>query len=560
MEHDLQLLPRVAYFSMEMALDPAMSTYSGGLGVLAGDVMRSAADLAVPLVGVTLVSRRGYFRQSIEGGAQVEAPAPWDPAGSAKPLPAKVQVRIGERDVWIGGWQHMVTSHCENSRPVPVLLLDTHLPENHPDDRALTDTLYGGDERYRLCQEMVLGIGGVKMLAALGVQVEKYHLNEGHAAFLTLELLRMHTAAGRSVEKASQAVRAHCVFTTHTPVPAGHDQFDYPLALQHLGDLVPEANLRKLAGEERLNMTSLGLNLCGWVNGVAQRHAEVSRDMFPGYEVHAITNGIHPWLWASDAHRELFDKHVHHWASEPELLLHADRIPPEEIAKAHAASKRKLLAFCAEQAPGTKLDPNRFTIGFARRMTDYKRPHLLFSDIVRLKRIAKKYPIQVVLGGKAHPRDLLGKKHIQNLHAWARDLADSVPIVFLPNYGMEAGRLMVGGVDVWLNTPQRPLEASGTSGMKAALNGVPNLSVLDGWWLEGWSEGVTGWAIGEDGPHDAEADAASLYHKLEDVVLPLFYEGGDAWIQVARSAISRNGSFFNSHRMLRRYVLEAYSR
>jgi len=552
-------LPRVAYFSMEMALDPGMGTYSGGLGVLAGDMMRSAADLALPIVGVTLLSRQGYFRQTIQGGLQVEQDATWDPAKFAQKLPAKVPVTIRGREVWVGGWQHMVGSHCENSRAVPVLLLDTDLPENHPEDRKLTSFLYGGDETYRLCQEIVLGIGGVRMLAALGLQIQKYHLNEGHAALLTLELLRERLAAGEARLTAIGAVQDQCVFTTHTPVPAGHDQFDYPLARACLGAVVDELNVPELGGPERLNMTHLALRLSGWVNGVAKRHAEVSRTMFPGYQVHAITNGVHPWTWASDAHRRLFDQHVPHWCHEPERLLHADRIPAEELLAAHREAKQALLNLL-RGAGGRALDPERFTIGFARRMTDYKRPSLLFSDLARLRAIARRHPIQIALAGKAHPRDTEGKRHIARLHEWARTLGDEIPVVFVPDYGVESARLLVSGVDVWLNTPQRPLEASGTSGMKAAVNGVPSLSILDGWWLEGCQEGVTGWAIGQDEPHDNERDAAALYDKLENTVLPLFYGNAEGWLQVMRGAISHNGSFFNSHRMVRRYMLEAYSR
>ncbi|KQT08095.1 alpha-glucan family phosphorylase [Ramlibacter sp. Leaf400] len=558
MDNEL-LLPRVAYFSMEMALEPGMGTYSGGLGVLAGDHMRSAADLALPLVGVTMLSRQGYFRQSIEGDTQVEHDATWDPSKYAKRLPAKVRVTIRGREVWVGGWRHMVGSRCEDSKAVPVILLDTDLPENHPEDRKLTAFLYGGDETYRLCQEIVLGIGGVRLLAALGQQVQKYHLNEGHAALLTLELLRERLAAGETREEAIAGVQAHCVFTTHTPVPAGHDQFDYPLAAECLGPLVKDLGVQELAGKERLNMTHLALRLSNWVNGVAKRHAEVSRTMFPGYEVHAITNGIHPWTWASDAHRRLYDQHVQHWCHEPELLLHADRIPSAELLAAHREAKQALIALL-QRSGGRRLEADRFTIGFARRMTDYKRPSLLFSDMARLQAIAKKYPIQIALAGKAHPRDELGKRHIARLHAFARELGDSIPIVFVPDYGIEAGRLLVGGVDLWLNTPQRPLEASGTSGMKAALNGVPNLSILDGWWLEGCEEGLTGWAIGEDGPHDDALDSKALYDKLEKTVLPLYYENPEGWMAVMRGAITRNGSFFHSHRMVRRYMLEAYTR
>lgn len=557
-EPDL-LLPRIAYFSMEMALEPGMGTYSGGLGVLAGDVMRSAADLSLPMVGVTMMSRQGYFHQRIEGGEQVEDDATWDPARYATRLPVKVPLTIRGREVWVGGWEHRVDSRCQTSHAVTVLLLDTDLPENHPEDRRLTAFLYGGDNAYRLCQEMVLGIGGVRLLAALGQQVQKYHLNEGHAALLTLELLRERLARGEPREQAVAAVQDHCVFTTHTPVPAGHDQFDYPLALACMGPLLRELDVAELAGAASLNLTHLALRLSGWVNGVAQRHAEVSRTMFPGYTVHAITNGVHPWTWASDAHRRLYDRHVPHWCHEPELLLHADRIPADELLAAHREAKQALLGLL-QRAGGRTLDPQRFTIGFARRMTDYKRPSLLFSDLARLRRIARRHPLQIVLAGKAHPRDELGKRHIARLHQWARELGDAIPVVFLPNYEVEAARLLVSGVDLWLNTPQRPLEASGTSGMKAALNGVPSLSILDGWWLEGCEEGITGWAIGEDGPHDDELDSASLYDKLERVVLPLFHQDPGGWLKVMQGAIAKNGAFFNSHRMVRRYVLDAYSR
>jgi starch phosphorylase len=392
-----EAVPRIAYFSMEIALEPAIHTYSGGLGVLAGDMMRSAADLALPLVGVTLVSRDGYFRQEIVAGAQVEHPDPWQPERFAQQLAAKVMVRIGEREVWIAGWHYTVTSRSRGAPGVPVILLDTDLPENHPDDRALTQSLYGGDDAYRLRQEMVLGVGGVRMLAALGVTVRKCHLNEGHAAFLTLELLHAQQAGrgeGGGSGKAIEAVQRQCVFTTHTPLPAGHDQFDYAMALPWLGELADEAVLRPLAGAGRLNMTCLALNLSGWVNGVAQRHAETSRSMYPGYDVHAITNGVHPWTWTCEPYRRLYERHVPHWCHEPELLMHADRIPTPEIVSAHAQAKRALLAYAARVVPGCRLEQERFTIGFARRMTDYKRPQLLFTDLDRLRRIAARYPFQ----------------------------------------------------------------------------------------------------------------------------------------------------------------------
>ena len=554
--------PRVAYFSMEIALRSEIPTYSGGLGVLAGDTMRSAADLDLPMIGVTLASRAGYFRQEIVDGRQVEQSDTWQPEKWTQRLPAKVALQIASREVWAGAWLYTVEGHRGGA--VPVILLDTDLPENQAEDRELTHYLYGGDEMYRLKQEMVLGIGGVRMLGALGLPIRKYHLNEGHAALLTLELLRRLAHAPQEAGSAGlhydvPAVRQRCVFTTHTPVEAGHDQFPYDLAERLLGDFVDRGELRRLAGEERLNMTRLALNLSEHVNGVARRHAEVSRRMFPGYRVHAVTNGVHPWTWACDSFRRLYDAHLPRWCHEPELLVRADGIPDEELRQAHAEAKGALLEHI-RRGGGPALDPALPVLGFARRMTPYKRADLLFSDLERLKAIAQRQPFQIVLAGKAHPRDGGGKQHIERLHAWARELQDALPVVFIPNYGMDLARLLVSGVDVWLNTPLRPLEASGTSGMKAALNGVPNLSVPDGWWAEGLIEGVTGWGVGGEADADNARDAAALYDKLAQQVLPLYYGDRPAWTAVMKGAITRNASYFNSHRMMRRYAVEAYLR
>ena len=552
--------PRIAYFSMEIALEDRIPTYSGGLGVLAGDMMRSAADLGVPMIGVTLASRQGYFRQEIREGRQAERPDPWDPAAHAQRLPAKVQVHIAGREVWVGAWQYDVQTSCAQFPPVPVLLLDTDLPENASQDRQLTDNLYGGDESYRLAQEIVLGIGGLRMLNALGTHVVKYHLNEGHSALLTLELLRELGAGGdrAGLQEAMAAVRKRCVFTTHTPVEAGHDQYPHPLVEQALAGVTDPLVLHTVCPDPRFNLTRLALTLSGWVNGVAARHAETSRGLFPGYDVHAITNGVHALTWTSPAMQAVFDRHIPQWCHEPELLVRALRLPDGEVTEAHARAKQGLMLSLAGVPGADRLDPQRFTIGFARRMTDYKRPGLLFTDRERLRAIAARFPFQVVVAGKAHPHDEQGKHHIESLHAWARELGGEVPVVFVPDYRMDVARRLVAGVDLWLNTPQPPLEASGTSGMKAALNGVPSLSVLDGWWVEGCEEGITGWAIGEDGEGDPHRHAESLYDKLERVILPAFAADHGAWAAIMKSAIARNGSYFHSHRMIRRYVSEAY--
>jgi glycogen phosphorylase len=554
---------RIGYFSMEIALQSDIPTYSGGLGVLAGDTLRSAADLEVPMVAVTLVSRQGYFRQHLdERGCQVEQEDGWDPAKWASRLPAKVSVFIDGREVWIGAWLYRL--HGIGGAVQPVVLLDTWLPENDEADRTITDHLYGGGSEYRLKQEIVLGIGGVRMLDALGFRLDVYHLNEGHSALLTLQLLHRHAYAAKDSRSGEPrfdlpAVRELCHFTTHTPVEAGHDRFDYALVRRVLGEFVDPELLRELAGDEALNTTRLALNLSGYVNGVAKRHAETSRQLFPGYRFTAITNGVHPGTWAAAELAALYDQYMPGWRIEPELLMRADCcLPDDALWLGHCQAKARLLDRVAGSC-GIRLDPELPVIGYARRMTEYKRPGLLFKDPGRLRQVARSQPFQVVLAGKAHPRDEAGRGAIQALHAVGRELAGHVPVAYLPDYDMDCALDMVAGCDVWLNTPLPPMEASGTSGMKAALNGVPNLSVLDGWWVEGHIEGVTGWSIGNGAAVHDDGDARDLYHKLESVVLPL-YADRHGWLTVMKSAISRNASVFHSHRMMRRYVAESYLR
>ncbi|MBI3479697.1 MAG: alpha-glucan family phosphorylase [Nitrosomonadales bacterium] len=556
--------PRIAYFSMEIALRNEMPTYAGGLGVLAGDTVRSATDLELPMVAVSLVSRAGYFRQEIDAqGRQLEHEEIWDPRSWAHPLDAKIAVRIDDRSVWIGAWLFVLEGHMGGRQPV--LLLDTDLDENSSDDRAITHYLYGGDNTYRLKQEIVLGIGGVRLLQALGFAIRHFHMNEGHSALLGLELMRRYTYPVEELRPGESPydlprVRDLCSFTTHTPVEAGHDRFSYELVKRVLDNGFDMQVIKGLAGEDSLNMTRLALNLSEYINGVAKKHAEVSNAMFPGYKVHAITNGVHPYLWTAENFRQLYDHYLPGWCHEPQLLMRADCcIPDAAIWEAHVQAKQHLIEK-VQSLTGVVLRPDIAIFGFARRMTAYKRPDLLFSNLERLRAIARKHPFQIVLAGKAHPRDENGKQIIAQLHAQASALADAITVVYLPDYDMALAQLMTAGVDVWLNTPLPPFEASGTSGMKAAFNGVPNLSILDGWWLEGCLEGITGWAIG-DATGLPDDNARALYDKLEQVVLPLYYNSDrSAWIKVMKGAISKNASYFNSHRMMRRYATEAYAR
>jgi starch phosphorylase len=547
----------IAYFTMELALRVEVHTYAGGLGVLAGDTVRSCADLELPVVFVSLLSRLGYFRQEIDSeGRQVEHPDPWDPERWAQPLAAMIGVQIEGRDVWVRPWLYVHKS--ELGYAVPVLLLDTDLEQNDGRDRDLTHYLYGGNEEYRLKQELLLGVGGVRILEALGFDIGTYHLNEGHAAFATVELLKRFPRRRRQTDKTewsydADRVRDLCVFTTHTPVEAGHDRFSYDLVTRIGTDLMPLEALKLFGGSDRLNMTRLALNLSGYVNGVAQRHAVTARAMFPGFDVRAVTNGVHVGTWAHPAFAALYHAHYPQWMHEPEVLVRADQLPDSDIWSAHEKAKADLCTLVHEHA-GVQLDPNLPVIGFARRMTGYKRPDLLFKDLQRLASIAEKYPFQLVFSGKAHPADTAGKDSLQVIHAAIRELSGRIPMAFLRNYDMSIAQVLIAGADVWLNNPLPPLEASGTSGMKAAVNGLLNLSMLDGWWVEGCIEGVTGWSI-EDG-----TDAKSLYDKLEQVVLPLYYDNRTRWIWMMKQAIGKIACYFNSHRMMRRYAAEAYLR
>jgi glycogen phosphorylase len=556
--------PRIAYFSMEIGVLPEMPTYSGGLGVLAGDTIRAAADLGIPLVAVTLLHRTGYFYQRLDPtGWQIEEPVAWPVDNFLSDTGTRASVSIEGRTVTVRAWLYKVIGNT--GKLVPVYFLDTDLPENSAWDRRLTDMLYGGDAHYRLCQEVVLGIGGVRMLEALGLgEIERYHMNEGHSSLLTLELLRRRLK-GESRKAPSPedmaAVHDRCVFTTHTPVASAHDQYPLELAERVLGPQPAWCVRETICHEGRLNMTYLALTLSHYVNGVAKRHGEVSQHMFGSHKIDSITNGVHGTTWVSEALGQLYDLRIPGWRADSSSFRYALGIPADEIWNAHRATKRVLMDY-ANRTTNAGFDMDVFTIAFARRATAYKRPGLLFANLQRLRDISNEVGrLQILYAGKAHPSDDEGKRHIQRITQVARELAPDVRIGFLPNYDMNLAGLMTAGADLWLNTPERPLEASGTSGMKAALNGIPSLSVLDGWWLEGCIEGVTGWAIGGDTrgtTSDWSADAESLYTKLEHAIVPMFYNERNRYIDVMRHAIALNGSFFNTQRMVQEYVTKAY--
>jgi len=509
----------IAYFSMEVAINDDIPTYSGGLGVLAGDAIRSAADMGIPMVAVSLLHRKGYFYQRLDpSGWQHEEPVNWIVEDFLEEMDPRTSVEVEGRAVRLRAFKYEVRG--VGDRVVPVYFLDADLPENDVQDRRFTDHLYGGDQRYRLCQEVILGMGGTRMLRALGYHgIERFQMNEGHSSLLTLELLNelLRSEGRTSINNNDvETVRRKCVFTTHTPVPAGHDQFPMALVRQVLG-YHPAFDMEEVfCCEGVLNMTYLALNLSHYVNGVAKKHAEVSRHMltpkkdYIHYEIDSITNGVHAATWVSESFQELFNRHIPGWEEDNFSLRYALSLPKEEVWQAHMKAKRGLLHY-VNQETNAGMDSDFLTVCFARRAAAYKRADLIFQDIERLKRIAATVgPLQLVFAGKAHPHDREGKEIIRRIFQARDALGDRVKTAYLGNYNLQLGRRMTSGADVWLNTPQPPLEASGTSGMKAAVNGVPSLSVLDGWWIEGCIEVYRPRFIGHSVAHIQAAFSTGL--------------------------------------------------
>jgi starch phosphorylase len=599
----------IAYFSAEFALHQSLPIYAGGLGVLAGDHCKEASDLGVPLIGVGFMYPQGYFHQSVSPeGWQKESyerlnwdNAPIEPAVTADGKTCIVPVPLGNRSVLVQVWRVRLGR-------VKLYLLDTGLEENAPWDRELSARLYGGDRETRIQQEIILGIGGVRALKALGSTPAVWHLNEGHAAFVVLQRIRDHIESGLSFDEALEEVRLTTVFTTHTPVPAGHDAFPFSLVETHLAgcwgtlgeyrDRFMQLGAYDNGSGPQFNMTALALRAAKGVNAVSRLHGVVTREMWapiwPGVPedlrpVRAITNGIHMPTWLSNEMSRLFDDYMPaDWRDrhdEPDLWAQVLEIPDEALWAARDALRQYLFAFIRERArerwreeqvsaarvvaAGTRVDPNALTIGFARRFTGYKRPELIFHNPQRLQAIlnASRRPVQIVFAGKAHPADETGKHHLQQVYRRAIDPAFGGRIAFVDDYDLHVAHFLVQGCDVWLNNPRKPLEASGTSGMKASLNGVPHLSIGDGWWAEGYT-GDNGWLIdaGEAGNSEAQdtADAARIYDLLEREIVPTFYDRDNGiptkWLSFVRNAIVSVAPRFSARRMVKEYVEYMYAR
>ena len=539
----------VGYFTAEIGLWSELHTYSGGLGVLAGDHVKSAADAEIPLVGVTLLYRKGYGRQHLdENGIQTETYRDLDPEQHLQDTGMDMSLPLDGGELWAKVWRADiagVTGHV-----VPVYFLDTFHPKNSEKHLDLGLTLYGGDDWVRIRQEYLLGIGGLRLLEQLGMEVDGLHLNEGHCTFALLEML----GKGWSREQLAKRV----LFTTHTPVPAGHDRFEWDAVEEVLGDLLP-SDARQLvidAGDpeegRRISMSHLAVALSGPVNAVSNLNAWVASSMFADHHIAPITNGVHHITWTSPMMADLFDKELPGWKEDPSKLAHAGKISTENLTEARGIA-RKVLRELVQTSTGVRLDKSRLTIGFARRFATYKRANLVFSNLERLREIGAG-KIQFVFSGKAHPRDAGGKALIKSIFDSAKDLVEDIPVAFLEDYSMATGLAMTGGVDIWLNNPIRPMEASGTSGMKAAMNGVPNCSILDGWWPEGCEHGVNGWAIGKaDDERDDVRDAKNVLDVIENEVLPAWDEGDERWCEIMRASIATSARFTGA-RMISDYL------
>ena len=539
---------KIAYFSAEIGLSSSLPTYSGGLGVLAGDHIKASADAGIEMLGISLLYKEGYFKQLLdkEGNQKEEYPR-FELGDHLSLLPNKFSIKIRGREVWIQAYEYLHTS--ETGHIIPIYFLDTDIDENISEDRMITLRLYSGDKNHRILQESILGFGGIRFLDAYDFDsIEKFHMNEGHSSFLTLALLEKYN-------KNEEKVKSMCHFTTHTPVAAGHDNFSTERCSNILNSLMPnDLNLPSIK-DNRLHMTELGLYYSNTANGVSKLHGKVAQDQFPDFDIDYITNGVYHPHWIGDSFAELFDDYFKNWKIDPNLLLNVDNIDNEKIISAHKQQKDELINY-ANLFTENKLSSDVLTIGFARRAAEYKRAGLIFSNIEKLIEIGSG-KIQMIFSGKAHPNDIKGKQIIKEVVNNANQLVDEVNIVFLENYNMHLGRLITSGVDLWLNTPIRPNEASGTSGMKAALNGVPNFSVIDGWWAEGCKDNENGWAIGSPDSCNDIADAESLYFKLENQIINTFYNDKIKWIQIMKNSI-KTGVDFTAHRMVNDYKDKFY--
>lgn len=557
----------VAYFSMEVAIRSDMSTYSGGLGVLAGDTLKTIADFKYSALGITLLHEKGYVGQSLDlAGKQVSHCEMWNKEEYLTKLPFTINVPLSDHNVSCAVWQYDIVGQFGSV--VPVYFLDSNVPDNTEYDRTLTSNLYGGDSFYRLCQEQILGIGGLALLEKLKFNSQKvriYHLNEGHASFVGLSLYNQVKNDFSTHNEVMDYIGSKLAFTTHTPVAAGHDRF----LLEDVKRVLPVDLFEEIPKESKVEgklcMTRLSLHFSGVVTGVAKTHEKVTEKMFPKYDVIPVTNGAYHMEWTHPNFKKLYDEYIPEWSYDPSTFRKAISIPDDKIWNVHIQIKKDLIEYV------NKFSVNEFsddvcTLGYARRFTSYKRPALILADLDRLEEMISTVGcLQIIFAGEAHPKDQKGIELIRTIFQKTQEHKGKIKMVFLEDYNMDMATKLVAGVDIWLNTPLQKYEASGTSGMKAAFNAIPHLSVLDGWWPEGWIEGITGWSIGTnmnearlDNQSSWDLEVTDLYDKLANKILPLYYQDRLGFIKIMKHAVALNGSYFNTYRMMNEYTAKVY--
>jgi starch phosphorylase len=541
--------PSIAYICLEFGLEDTIKTYAGGLGILAGDTIKTAADLHLPFIGISLLYKNGYFKQSVdEQGNQSAENDVWDWSKILHKEIDSLKIVIGQQILYVHVWSYQIKGQQGS---VPLYFIDTDHPDNPEEFRKVSDRLYAPDHHIRLLQQLVIGYGAIQVYERLTKTLpEIIHINESHAAYSIVYLLKKLN---------EEDVKNRFVFTTHTPVTAGHSKHNVEELTGLLGTDLTYIDTT-LTKDGVLNLSELAIFYSKYTNAVSYMHREVTKHMFPESHVEAITNGVHPQTWVSHAMQKVFDQHIPEWRIDTDHLRKSLIIPDEEIDKAHKISKNEL-CYYIDTYRHKKLDPTIFTIGFARRFAEYKRNDLIFTDYNRLNEIGKKYgSLQLVFSGKAHPNDTKGQEYIRNIVNIAHEKFDYLNVVYIPNYGIEISKLLVSGVDLWLNNPVVPMEASGTSGMKASMNGIPNLSTIDGWWKEGSFEGLTGWNIGGscEGEDCSKEEIEQMYDKLENHILPIYYEDKQHWINIQKHCIAMNGSYFHTKRMMEEYLLKGY--
>ncbi len=543
-------LPKIGFVSMEFGLEDEMKTYCGGLGILSGDIFKSNTDLEYEMIGISILYKKGYFKQVIVNGKQTEEDDLWDYKKFLTKVDKQFILKVNNLEINYQLWKYEYKSMASGFVNC-IYFIDTDIESNTENIRILSDHIYPWDKTIWNMQEILLGLGAIDINKQLNLGIEIFHLNESHSAVLALAL--------RNEFSSEQEVREHLVFTTHTPLEGAHQKMEINILKDLIGEDLTNLIPKQLIVNNLVNYTDLCLYFAKTSNAVARRHKDVTLAMYPQYDIKYITNGVHTGTWVCEGLGKIYDTYLGNWRIDPNALRQIGVVPDQLLLDNHSSNKQNLCNYLKSE--GYDFDPNVFTIGFARRTTGYKRADFILSQIDRLKSIAKKYgKLQIVFSGKAYPTDEVGKQLVSRLIEAASLTDQHLSIAFVPNYGIKLAKTILLGCDLWLNNPMPPLEASGTSGMKASINGIPNFSILDGWWVEGHLEGETGWSIGQDlcvGDLCKLYETEDLYSKLENEIYNT-YQDKAKWVKLIKTCIALNGTYFNTHRVVQEYYLISY--